>query len=113
MHDEVRLQFGTVARAALAAPTGRLGDTTPAISSLEHAIVHRFGDRDVLVATKDGWIVVVAPAETDLPGPPKRLGDLMLAELSRSTRGQPWQVTVGRAYPGPYGIARSYAETKD
>jgi len=101
---------------ALAAPTGRLDDTTPAISSLERAVVQRVGDRDVLVATKDGWIVVVAPADTDLPGPrtePHTLGDLMLAELGSSLRGQPWRVTVGRPYPGPYGIARSYEEARD
>lgn len=101
---------------ALAAPTGRLDDTTPAISSLERAVVQRVGDRDVLVATKDGWIVVVAPADTDLPGPRTEshtLGDLMLAELSSSLRGQPWRVTVGRPYPGPYGIARSYEEARD
>jgi hypothetical protein len=98
---------------ALAAPTGRLDDTTPALSALEHVIVQRVGDRDVLVATKDGWIVVIAPADTDLPGPPKRLGDLMLAELARSARGQPWRVTVGRPYPSPYGIARSYEEARE
>ena len=101
---------------ALAAPTGRLDDTTPTISSLERAVVQQVGDRDVLVATKDGWIVVVAPADTDPPGPrpaSRTLGDLMLAELRNSPRGQPWRVTVGRPYPGPYGIARSYEEARD
>lgn len=99
---------------ALAAPTGRLDDATPAISSLEHAIVHWVGDRDVLVATKDGRIVVVAPADAELRGPPaKKLGDLMLAELSRTTRGRPWRVTTGRPYPGSYGIARSYEEARE
>ena len=101
---------------ALAAPTGRLDETTPAISSVEHAIVQRVGDRDVLVATKDGWIVVVAPADADLPGHragSHTLGDLMLAELARSLRGQPWRVSVGRPYPGSYGIARSYEEARE
>jgi sugar diacid utilization regulator len=101
---------------ALAAPAGRLDDTTPAISSLERAVVQWAGDRDVLVATKDGWIVVVAPADTDVPGPrtgPPTLGDLMLADLSRSARGGPWRVTVGRPYPGAYGIPRSYEEARE
>jgi sugar diacid utilization regulator len=101
---------------ALAAPTGRLDGATPAISSLEHALVHWAGDRDVLIATKDGRIVVVAPADTDVPGPragPRTLGDLMLAELSRSARGRPWRVTVGRPYTGSYGIARSYEEARE
>ncbi|WP_298798087.1 helix-turn-helix domain-containing protein [Pseudonocardia sp. 73-21] len=101
---------------ALAEPTGRLDEATAAISSLEHAVVHRVGDRDVLVATKDGLIVVVAPLDTDLPGPRgarNTLGGLMLAALSRSARGRPWRVTVGRPYPGSYGIARSYEEARE
>lgn len=104
---------------ALAAPTGPLDGTDMAISDLEQAIVHRFGDRDVLVATKDGWIVVVAPADTAAPlrtGPhpfQTELGDFMHAELDRSPRGRPWRVTVGRPYPGSYGIPRSYEEARD
>ena len=53
---------------ALAAPSGRLNETEAAISSLERAVVHWAGDRDVLVATKDGWIVALTPADTDVPG---------------------------------------------
>jgi sugar diacid utilization regulator len=101
---------------ALAAPTGRLNDAEPAISRLEHAVVQWAGDRDVLVATKDGFIVVITPADTDVPGPrtgPKTLGDLMLTELSRSPRARPWRVTAGRPYPGSYGIARSYEEARE
>ncbi|WP_308259457.1 PucR family transcriptional regulator [Pseudonocardia sp. H11422] len=103
---------------ALAAPTGRLA-AEAAISSLERAVVHRVGDRDVLVATKDGWIVVVAPADADVPSPPRpragttKLGDFILAELNRSPRGRPWRVTVGRPYPGSYGIPRSYEEARE
>lgn len=104
---------------ALAAPTGRLDDAESAISPLERAVVHRVGDRDVLVATKDGLIVVVAPTDADVPAPPgpragpAKLGDFMLAELNRSPRGRPWRVTVGRPYPGSYGIARSYEEARE
>jgi diguanylate cyclase with GGDEF domain/PucR-like helix-turn-helix protein len=101
---------------ALAAPTGLLNNAEPAISPLEHAVVHWAGDRDVLVATKDGLVVAITPADTDVPGPrtgPRTLGDLMLAELCRSPRGHPWRVTVGRPYPGSYGIARSYEEARE
>jgi DNA-binding PucR family transcriptional regulator len=74
------------------------------------------GDRDVLVATKDGWIVVLTPADTDVPGRrtgPKTLGELMLGELDRSARGGPWRVAVGRPHRGSYGIARSYEEARE
>ena len=104
---------------ALAAPTGRLDHAEAAINSLERAVVHRVGDRDVLVATKDGWIVVIAPADANLPAPPgphpapPKLGDFMLAELNRSARGRPWRVSVGRPYPGSYGIPRSYEEARE
>ena len=101
---------------ALAAPSGRLNETEAAISSFEHTVVHWAGDRDVIVATKDGWIVAITPADTDVPGPrtgPKTLGDLVLTELHRFARGDPWRVAVGRPYPGSYGIARSYEEARD
>jgi sugar diacid utilization regulator len=100
----------------LAAPTGRIDEASPAISPLEHAIVQWVGDRDVLVATKDGRIVVVAPADTDIPRTrmrPRTLGDLMLTELGRSARGRPWRVAAGRPYPGSYGIPRSYEEARE
>jgi sugar diacid utilization regulator len=100
---------------ALAAPGGRLADTEAAVGSLERAVVHRVGDRDVLVATKDGLIVVIAPADPDPPTPhgPARLGDFILAELDRFPRCRPWRVAVGRPYPGSYGIPRSYEEARE
>ncbi|GAY08221.1 CdaR family transcriptional regulator [Pseudonocardia sp. N23] len=102
---------------ALAAPTGRLVDTEMALSSLERAVVQGIGDRDVLVATKDGSIVVVAPAApvaaAHASGPPRELGELMRAELGRAPRGGPWRIAVGRPHPGSYGIARSYEEARE
>jgi hypothetical protein len=91
---------------ALAAPTDRLSESEATISSVERAVVHWAGDRDVLVATKDGWIVAITPADTDVPGRrtgPKTLGDLLLRELEHS-RGRPWRVTVGRPYLGSYAV---------
>jgi DNA-binding PucR family transcriptional regulator len=110
------LDMARAHQVALAAPTGHLAETTPALSTLEHTLVHQLGDRDVLVAAKDGWIVIIAPADTDLPAlrtGPHTLGDLVLAELERTIRGRPWRVAVGRPYPGPYGIARSYEEARE
>ncbi|WP_252436241.1 PucR family transcriptional regulator [Pseudonocardia humida] len=100
---------------ALAAPTGRLTGTEPIVGDLERAVVNREGDREVLVATKDGWIVVVAPAD---PPPAAgaaadRLGDFVHAEVSRATGAGPWRVAVGRPYPGAYGVPRSYEEARD
>ena len=99
---------------ALAAPTGLITNAAQALSSLEHAIVAHVGDRDVLVAIKDGWIVAVAPFDTRVRRSPRAgLGDLMQSELHRLSHGQRWRVTVGRPYSGVYGIPRSYEEARE
>ena len=105
---------------ALAQPGQRLPSISAAISALERVVLDRFGDRDVLVATKDGLVVVLALA--DATGAPASsgglattgdLGKIVHGELSRLRRGSPWRVAVGRAHPGAYGIARSYEEARD
>jgi hypothetical protein len=59
---------------ALAQPGQRLSSITAATSALERVVLDRFGDRDVLVATKDGLVVVVALAEAT--GAPTLTGGL-------------------------------------
>jgi sugar diacid utilization regulator len=114
------LDLARVHQVALAAPSRRLPDTDAAITALEAVIFDRLGDRDVLVATKDGLLVVLAPAEAATagrassdPDASNDLGRLMHGELRRLPRGRPWQVAVGRAHPGLYGIARSYEEARE
>ncbi|RCW43676.1 CdaR family transcriptional regulator [Halopolyspora algeriensis] len=106
-------------RVALAMSRDRSPEEQTTAGSLERAILNAFGDRDVLVATKEGALVVLVPAaEADAAGtaPPSTgedLGALMHAELSRLSRSRPWQIAVGRSHPGPYGIARSYEEARE
>jgi sugar diacid utilization regulator len=114
------LDLARIHQVALAAPSRRLPDADAAISALEAVMFDRLGDRDVLVATKDGLLVVLAPAETAAAGrlspameASNELGGLMHRELSRLPRGRPWRVAVGRAHPGLYGIARSYEEARE
>ncbi|PSK67772.1 hypothetical protein B0E53_00243 [Micromonospora sp. MH33] len=114
------LDLARVHQVALAAPGHRLPDTEAAISALERVIFDRLGDRDVLVATKEGLLVVIAPADTVTPdraggdgGSVADLGRMMHGELDRLVRGRPWQVAVGRPHPGLYGIARSYEEARE
>jgi sugar diacid utilization regulator len=105
---------------ALALPGQRLPSIAAATSALERVVLDRFGDRDVLVATKEGLVVVIALAE--VTGAPDTsmglattgsLGKTVHSELSRLRRGSPWRVAVGRAHPGAYGIARSYEEARE
>jgi sugar diacid utilization regulator len=105
---------------ALAQPSERLPEIAAATTALERVVLDRFGDRDVLVATKDGLVVILALAEAT--GAPSAsagllrsgdLGKVVHGELSRLRRGRPWRVAVGRAHPGAYGIARSYQEARE
>jgi sugar diacid utilization regulator len=114
------LDLARVHQVALAAPSRRLPDADAAISALEAVIFDRLGDRDVLVATKDGLLVVLAPADTAAAGriapgldASNELGRLIHRELNRLRRGRPWRVAVGRPHPGLYGIARSYEEARE
>jgi sugar diacid utilization regulator len=114
------LDLARVHQVALAAPSRRLPDADAAISALEAVMFDRLGDRDVLVATKEGLLVVLAPADAAAAGrvspgmeASNELGRLMHGELSRLRRGRPWRVAVGRAHPGLYGIARSYEEARE
>jgi sugar diacid utilization regulator len=113
------LDLARVHQVALAAPDRRLPDTAAAISALEAVIFDRLGDRDVLVATKDALLVVLAPADAGAAGRSEPaqtdndLGRLMFDELSRLRQGGPWRIAVGRAHPGLYGIARSYEEARE
>jgi sugar diacid utilization regulator len=114
------LDLARVHQVALAAPSRRMPDADTAITALEAFMFDRLGDRDVLVATNDGLLVVLAPAEAATPErmssaleATNELGRLMHRELSRLPRGRPWRVAVGRAHPGLYGIARSYEEARE
>jgi sugar diacid utilization regulator len=113
------LDLARIHQVVLAAPSNRLPDTAGAISALEAVLFDRLGDRDVLVASKQGLLVVLAPTEPSPARPvsvmnvPSDLGRIIHAELSRLTRGRPWRVAVGRAHPGLYGIARSYEEARE
>ncbi len=114
------LDLARIHQVALAAPGRRLPDADAAISALEAVIFDRLGDRDVLVATKDGLLVVLAPADVAAAGrispeleASNELGRLMHRELNRLRRGRPWRVAVGRPHAGLYGIARSYEEARE
>ena len=90
------------------------GPVDRAAIALERVVVDRFGDRDVLVATKDGRVVVVVPAATAAStAPTVDLGSVIHAELDRIDGGRRWRVAAGRAFPGAYGVARSYEEARE
>jgi hypothetical protein len=105
--QKARLDLGRDHQVALAAPGDGIAKIDRAAVILERAVVDRFGDRDVLVATKDGRLVVLVPGGSPelRPGvPAKDVARVMQAKLNRHAKGARWQVAAGRPYPGTYGI---------
>lgn len=108
------LDLGRPHRVALAAPRDADGDLGRSAILLERAVVDRFGDRDVLVATKEGRVVVVVPdRQAAAPPAEPELGVLLREELMRIEPARGWRVAAGRAFPGAYGVARSYEEARE
>ena len=107
------VDLGKPHRVALVAPLDGDGAADRAAIALERAVVERFGDREVLVATKDGRVVVVVPGGA-VPAPALHdgvdVGTALQQELGRRNLPGRWRVAAGRAFPGAYGIARSYEE---
>lgn len=98
---------------AFARPVDESLQVDSVATAAEHAIVARFGDREVLVATKEGCLAIVLPGT-----PPATMRSVdsaaeVLAVLSDLTGEQTWLVGVGRAYPGAYGVCRSYEEARE
>ena len=96
---------------ALATSDGATRDSPYTATSLERAVVVEFGDREVLVATKEDLLVVLVPAGERVRN--RDVGAFVRRELQRGSRRRRWRVAVGRPYAGAYGIARSYEEARE
>jgi sugar diacid utilization regulator len=111
------LDLARAHQVALAAPIGSAAELDRAAVVVERVIVERFGDREVLVTTKDGRLVVLVPG--DLPGAPsasrgrRNVEALLHAELRRLKKDSRWRIAAGRPHLGAYGIARSYEEARE
>jgi sugar diacid utilization regulator len=100
----------------LAAPANSPASLDKAAVDMERAVVDRFGDRDVLIATKDNLLVMLIPGEPQHLVSGKDVSDPAVfahARLSQHAKHHRWQVAAGRPYPGAYGIARSYEEARE
>jgi sugar diacid utilization regulator len=110
------LDLGRPHLLVLAAPATRLADYGTATALLERSVVDKYGDRDVLVATKDDQIVILLPEHMPVrsagPGA-DNVGTFVHTMLNRVPKGDPWRVASGRPYAGAYGIARSYEEARE
>jgi sugar diacid utilization regulator len=108
------LDLGKPHHVALAVPRESNTGIDRAATFLERVIVDQFGDRDVLVATKDDRLVVLVPAtSSSTSAPAVHVGRVIRKELSRLRGTGEWRVATGRSFPGAYGVARSYEEARE
>ncbi|MGW5636272.1 PucR family transcriptional regulator [Streptomyces sp. NPDC003832] len=77
-------------------------DGDPVPRSVERALMGRFGDRSILLTTKDGRMVCIAPGHQD------EILTYFAKHAYAATEGG--QVAIGRAHPGPAGVVQSYEE---
>ncbi|MEU4064621.1 helix-turn-helix domain-containing protein [Streptomyces wedmorensis] len=78
------------------------GEADPVPQLVERAVIGRFGDRHILITTKGGRIVCVAP------GDQADVLTYFAKQAFAATGGG--QVAVGRPQPGPRGVVQSYEE---
>jgi sugar diacid utilization regulator len=108
------LDLGQPHRVALAAPSDYQEELDRASTVIERAVVERFGDREVLVASKDGKVVVLVP-ESSGTSSSRRIDvtKVLQTQVARLRSGHRWHLAAGRPYLGAYGIARSYEEARE
>ncbi len=107
------LDLARAHRVVVAVPSRRRSDTATAVSMLEAMVFDRLGDRDVLVAARQGGLVVITPAEAGAGDAGHELGRLVHQELHHWGSEPHWRVAVGRPHVGAYGIARSHEEAQE
>ncbi|MEW2285136.1 helix-turn-helix domain-containing protein [Streptomyces sp. NPDC047841] len=74
----------------------------PVARQVEQALLARFGNRDVLLTTKDGRLLCIAPGHEDEVLP-------YFAQQAHAATGS-GTVAIGRPQPGPGGVVQSYEE---
>jgi sugar diacid utilization regulator len=77
-------------------------ETGSVLRKVEQAVYARFGDRRILLTTKDGRLVCIAP------GDDADILTFFAKHAHAATDGG--QVAVGRPHPGPGGVVHSYEE---
>lgn len=87
---------------AVAAGPEPYGDGYPVARRIEEAVLGRFGNRQILLTTKDGRLICVAPGDQ-----PDVLA-FFAKQAHAATDGG--RAAIGRSHPGPGGVVHSYEE---
>lgn len=87
-------------------------DATPTLSRVEDALAKTAGGSRTLVTSKDAQLVCILPgARRDEPE--RMVRAVVRVVRSTAAARSSWRVGVGRTFPGPAGIRRSYDEARE
>ncbi|MFH8610883.1 PucR family transcriptional regulator [Streptomyces sp. NPDC018029] len=96
----LRLSYEHAVAVAQGASGYEEGDAVP--REVERALIGRFGDRSILLTTKDGRMVCIAPGDQ---------GEVLAFFAKHAYAAvQGGRVAIGRSQPGPGGVVQSYEE---
>ncbi|GGN50753.1 hypothetical protein GCM10011579_005800 [Streptomyces albiflavescens] len=87
---------------AVAQATTAYDEADPVPRRLERALIARFGDRNILLTTKDGRMLCIAPGDQE-----DALTYFAKQAYAATDGGR---VAIGRPQPGPGGVVQSYEE---
>ncbi|WP_338676485.1 helix-turn-helix domain-containing protein [Streptomyces sp. SCSIO 30461] len=87
---------------AVAQGTGPFDDGSSVTRRIESSLIARFGNRRILLTTKDGRLICIAP------GDQSDVLSFFAKQAYAATDGG--RVAVGRAHPGAGGVVHSYEE---
>ncbi|MCX4512184.1 helix-turn-helix domain-containing protein [Streptomyces sp. NBC_01619] len=87
---------------AVAGDPASYDETGSVLRRVEQAVFTRFADRRILLTTKDGRLVCIAPGDQD------EILAFFAKHAHAATDGG--QVAIGRPHPGPGGVVHSYEE---
>ncbi|MEV5612465.1 helix-turn-helix domain-containing protein [Streptomyces sp. NPDC052225] len=96
----LRLSFAHAVAVAEGESAHDEGD--PVLRAVEQALIARFADRSILLTTKDGRLVCVAPGDQD------EVLAFFAKQAYAATDGG--RVAIGRPHSGPGGVVQSYEE---
>lgn len=96
------LRLSSAHAVAVAQGTASYDEGDAASREVEHALIGRFGDRSILLTTKDGRLICIAPGDQD------EVLAFFAKQAYAATDGG--RVAIGRPQPGAGGVVQSYEE---
>ncbi|MFG2026282.1 PucR family transcriptional regulator [Streptomyces sp. NPDC048825] len=96
------LRLASAHAVAVARGKDAYGEGDPVPREVERALIGRFSDRSILLTTKDGRLVCIAPGDQD------EVVTYFAKQAFAATDGG--QVAIGRPQPGAAGVVQSYEE---